>query len=300
MAASPVDFEPLDDTPFLASFNAPLNQAAVFECQFSAGTVVNCPEAMKGGNDMFSLWIANSSGVYCEHLGHGRHRIDRGEAALTRDDAQMRAGSPAGFKGITVEIPRAEFEDRGIRPDDIVMQRLSRRNEALVLLRAYLQVLGKSGVDSAVEFGAATAAREIVLRHIFDFVALAFSRQGAIGESNLGSVADARLRTALGYIETHFEDPRLTIEIVAHSQGISATYLRRLMKASGRSYVEVVNELRLQKALTELSAASPENRTILGVAMGAGFSDISNFNRLFRVRFGDTPTGVRKKRDLSR
>jgi AraC-like DNA-binding protein len=28
-------------------------------------------------------------------------------------------------------------------------------------------------------------------------------------------------------------------------------------------------------------------------SMEAGFSDISHFNRLFRVRFGDTPRGVR-------
>jgi AraC-like DNA-binding protein len=32
------------------------------------------------------------------------------------------------------------------------------------------------------------------------------------------------------------------------------------------------------------------------IALEAGFSDISYFNRLFRARFGDTPTGIRGQR----
>ena len=282
-----LDFEPINDVPFLASFNLPLNQPTVIDCQFSAGTLVRRPEAARSGSDIFNLSIAKSSGTYCEQIGRDL-RSNRGDATLTRHDKPIRVGSSTGFKGTGLLMPRAEFEARGIRPDDAVMRRLSPQNEALGLLRAYLHALGKSGVDSA-------AALEIVQRHIFDFVALAVSWQGAIGESNLESVADARLRAALGYIETHFDDPRLTIEMVARSQGISATYLRRLMKASGRSYLKVVNELRLQKAFTRLSEAGPDDRTILDIAMRAGFSDISNFNRLFRARFEDTPSSVRKK-----
>jgi hypothetical protein len=30
------------------------------------------------------------------------------------------------------------------------------------------------------------------------------------------------------------------------------------------------------------------------IALAAGFSDLSHFNRLFRARFGDTPRGVRR------
>ena len=282
-----LDFEPLNDAPFLASLNLPFNPPVVVDCQFSAGTLIRGPKAIKRGGNTFSFLIAKTSGVHCEQIGRDL-RSNRGEAALTRHDERIRTGSPKGFKGIDVVIPWTEFEARNIRPDDAVMRRLSPQNEALGLLRGYLQALRKSRVVDS-------KAREIVLRHIFDFVALAVSWQGAVGESNLTSVTDARLRAALAYIEAHFDDPRLTIEAVARSQGISETYLRRLMKASGRSYTNVVNELRLQRAFTGLSAAGSNNRTILDVAMAAGFSDISNFNRLFRARFGDTPSIIRKK-----
>jgi AraC-like DNA-binding protein len=65
------------------------------------------------------------------------------------------------------------------------------------------------------------------------------------------------------------------------------------MDASGRSYVNVVNELRLQKVFAALSAANQDRRTIADFALEAGFTDISHFNHLFRARFGDTPKGVR-------
>jgi len=132
-----------------------------------------------------------------------------------------------------------------------------------------------------------------VRRHILDLVGLTLSRNGAVGESDLNSVTAARLQAALDFITAHFNNPLLSFEMVARSQGISVPYLRDLMGASGHSYVDVVNELRLQKVFTELSAAGQDGRTILQIALAAGFSDISHFNRLFRARFRDTPSGVR-------
>ena len=285
-----LEFEPFSDTPFLASFDLLTNQPAATECQFGGGAIIRRPESIRSGSDTFCFLIAKTSGIYYEQTG--RHlRLSRHEAILTRHDEPSRAG----LKVLKVVVPRVEFEARGIYPDDAVMRRLSPQNEGLRLLRVYLRSLEMSGVDSAVEFGTSTAAQEIVQRHIFDFIALAVSWRGVVEESKFESVVDARLRAALGYIETHFDDPRLTIEMVARSQGISATYLRRLLKASGRSYLKVVNELRLQKVFTGLSAAGSDGRTILEVALAAGFSDISHFNRLFRARFGDTPSGVRGK-----
>jgi len=56
-----------------------------------------------------------------------------------------------------------------------------------------------------------------------------------------------------------------------------------------------VNELRLQRAFALLTNPHARGR-ISEIALQAGFSDVSHFNRLFRAHFGDTPSGVRARR----
>jgi len=286
------DFEPLNNAPFHVSFSLPVDLPGILKCRFSPGMCIRTAEHIQAGDDWFELVITKTTGTRHEQLGH-HLRLNRGEATLMRGDEPRGNGSPAGFQGFSVIVPPAEFDARGIRPDDAVMLRMPSQREALGLLQSYLRSLERRGIDQAVGFGTMTPVREIVQRHILDLAALAVTWQGAVGESDLDSVADARLRAALDYITAHFTDPRLTIEIVARSQGISARYLRRLMQRAGDSYVEVVNELRLQQAFTALTTADQDRRTILDFAVEAGFSDISHFNRLFRARFGDTPSGVR-------
>jgi AraC-like DNA-binding protein len=102
-----------------------------------------------------------------------------------------------------------------------------------------------------------------------------------------------RLATALDYIVSHFSDPELSLAEVAQSLSISPRYLQRLLESSGRSFTAHVTELRLKHAFALLTAEDSIDLRICDIALQAGFSDISHFNRLFRSRFGETPTGVR-------
>lgn len=83
----------------------------------------------------------------------------------------------------------------------------------------------------------------------------------------------------------------MTVASVASRAGISPRYLQVLLEKSGVSFTARVNELRLKRAF-ELLVRFP-NRPVSDVAMQAGFSNVSHFNRLFRRRFGDSPNGVR-------
>jgi AraC-like DNA-binding protein len=166
------------------------------------------------------------------------------------------------------------------------MQRLSGKSEVMQLLRPYIASV-ENGRTASVE------NRSIIRTHMVDLLALAATTRCSIGESSTSAVVATRLAAALDYIASHFSDPELSLPKVAQSLGISPRYLQRLLESSGTYYTAHVNELRLKRAFTLLTALNSINVSICDIAFQAGFSDISYFNRLFRSRFGDTPKGVR-------
>ena len=114
-----------------------------------------------------------------------------------------------------------------------------------------------------------------------------------LGESSASAVVAARHSAVLDHIATHFQDPGLSLELVARCQGISPRYVQRLMESSGSSFTGRVNELRLQRAFKLLTDPHTSTQRISDIALEVGFSDVSHFNRLFRARFGNSPRGVR-------
>jgi AraC-like DNA-binding protein len=166
------------------------------------------------------------------------------------------------------------------------MQLISGKSEPMQLLRRYI-----GSVERGLTFSFAN--RSIIRRHIVDLTVLAATTCCSIGESSASAVVATRLAAAFDYIASHFSDPELSVAKVAQSLSISPRYLQRLLESSGTSFTAHLTELRLKHAFTLLTAENLIDVHICDIALQAGFSDISHFNRLFRSRFGDTPKGVR-------
>jgi transcriptional regulator GlxA family with amidase domain len=65
------------------------------------------------------------------------------------------------------------------------------------------------------------------------------------------------------------------------------------MEPTGRSFTKHLLDQRLEQAAALLRDPRRQDRQIADVARETGFTDLSHFNRVFRRRFGDTPSGVR-------
>ena len=186
-----------------------------------------------------------------------------------------------------LSVPRDALTSRVTSIESLTMRPISRRAEALRLLMTYLKSALKEGVLAVPKL------RDAVLNHIHDLAALAISGCAPLGESSASAVVAARHSAALNHIAAHFQDPELSLEVVARCQGISPRYLQHLMTSSGASFTERVNELRLQRAFALLIEPNGNGQRISDIALEVGFSDISHFNRVFRARFGISPRGVR-------
>jgi AraC-like DNA-binding protein len=107
----------------------------------------------------------------------------------------------------------------------------------------------------------------------------------------------ARRAAILRTIENRSGDPNLSAVAVAKLIGVTPRYVHLLLEGTGKSFTHHLLERRLEKAALMLRDARWRHRKISDIAVEAGFTDLSYFNRAFRRRFGLTPTAMR---DLAR
>jgi len=280
-----VDIEPLADTPYHAegALRA-LPGLRSLSASFSAAHYRRTPALVADGDDSVSIIV--SSG--CTVSQRGRDAVlgsGDGAAMLTQEPTNVTFKSAGSV--MSVFVPHAAVASRMADVYDKAMQVIPRRSEALRLLVGYLKLLRENSVHASPKL------RDAVVAHVHDLVALALTERAPLGETSLDAVGAARLAMALDYIGAHACEPQLSLAAVAKSQGISPRYLQRLLEGAGTSLTALVNELRLQRAFGLLTGPQHSTRRISDIALESGFSDLSQFNRLFRSRFGETPRAMR-------
>jgi AraC-like DNA-binding protein len=134
-------------------------------------------------------------------------------------------------------------------------------------------------------------------RYLADLVTLALGTDTegrSFGEDR--GLKAARLSAVLSAIDRRFFDPRFDLDRLAQQLGISRRYIQQLLEQTGRSFGEHVAERRLQQAFSLLRDPRCARLRIIDIALTVGFGDVSHFNRMFRRRFGQTPSAVRAER----
>lgn len=101
-----------------------------------------------------------------------------------------------------------------------------------------------------------------------------------------------KIKMVLSYMEDHYNQ-KITVEEMAEECGYSASHFMRWFKEmTGTKFGSYLIELRLEKAARTLRTTE---ETVLEVAGKTGFNNLSNFNRLFKKKYGITPSEFRKK-----
>ncbi|BBC34046.1 AraC family transcriptional regulator [Streptomyces graminofaciens] len=103
----------------------------------------------------------------------------------------------------------------------------------------------------------------------------------------------SQLIVAEDYIDRHLHDPCLGAAQVAGVMGISVRHLGRIFESTGRSPARHIVERRLVRAHQQLTGPGARETRIADVAHRWGFSSQAHFARLFRSRFGLTPSEAR-------
>jgi AraC-like DNA-binding protein len=101
------------------------------------------------------------------------------------------------------------------------------------------------------------------------------------------------LREILSFVHRHISDISLSPQTAADAFDISIRYVHKLFAANGTTFNSYVNSKRLDLVSIDLLSPTCRNQPISTLAYRWGFNDLSTFNRLFKARFGSTPSQFR-------
>lgn len=143
-----------------------------------------------------------------------------------------------------------------------------------------------AGTAAAEEWPGGMQSCTELLRHLLE------AMMGELkGSRNLGS--RQHMMKAARYIEAHYAEERLSLKDVADSLGMSAPYLSRSFKeAMNMNFSKHLIGIRLDKAKELLNSGELPSTDI---AFQVGFSDYPHFSKMFKKRFGLSPSDYRKQ-----
>lgn len=243
---------------------------------------------VRNGDDDFSLSLFGHEAAIQTPQGDDLKVSDRG-ALFLRHDRPFRIVTPGQeITSYMMRIDRTSLLDllpRNIEPHASEFP----PDSAMVdMIWRYLPLIINVASDTSAQ------SRETLGRHIVDLVALMLrpSRDGAELIRGRGLKA-VRTKVLLDMIDRHFAMGDLTPGRIGHQLGISARQVHRLLEETPKTFEEHVLERRLQHAYRLLTEPGKGPSRIVDVALASGFSGVTQFNRAFRARFGDTPSGVR-------
>ena len=104
-------------------------------------------------------------------------------------------------------------------------------------------------------------------------------------------IQDERMNHIMNLIQANYQT--ITLEALSQELALSAPYLSKYIKEkSGRTFGEIVKNVRLKKSRTLLKNSK---MTVESVAESVGYQNVEHFNRLFKKKYGMTPTQYRNQ-----
>lgn len=185
-------------------------------------------------------------------------------------------------------LPRSALTPLVPDIDALVARRVPASNPAARMLFRYLDLALDDHLAMSPELQTAFT------NHVCDLLAITLgATRDATELAQTRGVAAARLCAFQDDIRKSLSRQDLSVHTIAAQYGVSARYVQRIFEESGSTFTQYVIEQRLAAAHAALRRRASAKVPISTIAYDCGFTDVSHFNRLFRQRFGCTPSDVR-------
>jgi AraC-like DNA-binding protein len=253
----------------------------------SSAEFLRTRETLKDGYDGVSFVIAASGRVA---MSYAQQSFELPESQMCLGDLSVvsssRISNECQVKNI--RIPRSLLLSVCPKAEDRLGQVFSDQSLIRETITRYHALAAGLGPQADV------VGQHLMAQHMVDLVALLLGTDADRTElaTNRGHAA-ARLDLMRADVVANLSHGDLTIYSVASKAGLSPRHAQRLFERTGTTFTEFLLEQRLLRARKLLLDPLNRSRKVSDLAHSAGFTDVSYFNRVFRRRFGVTPSDMR-------
>ncbi len=285
-----LNIDPLAEAPFHcdATLHA-LPGLSLAALTTSPTRVSRTRDLIADGKTDFCLTIPREGTAFASHLGRDVS-LAEGAGVLCRsaEPGSLAFRSTARFVilGIPADVLLPMLRD----VDAAVMRPIAPDTAALQLLIGYADLLLHRRAETPPDLQRRTAT------HMHDLVALAV---GAVRDAEhvargRGARA-ARFAAIRADILANLSQVRLSPKMIARRHNVTERYVHLLFEETGATFSAFVSQARLDRARDLLLDRAGAGLKISDIAHRVGYGEITTFNRAFRRRFGDTPSGLRRQ-----
>jgi AraC-like DNA-binding protein len=237
-----------------------------------------------GCDDVTIDLMRRSTGSWMDH--GGTQRVKAGDLYLV--DYAKPSGVRRG-RHCTVGLTMSRRLVRDVLGDDIA-PRAGMKFKASGLAR----VLGVHLQATFDEAGSMAVAERAAAAKAARDMALALLQATHHGMADAERFEHGFHHAALGLIEGECGDPELTPERIAAALGCSRASLYRAFAKHGESVAAAIWQGRLERAHRMLTSPAGVGLLVSDIAALSGFREMPTFTRMFKRRFGMTPTDARE------
>jgi AraC-like DNA-binding protein len=189
---------------------------------------------------------------------------------------------------LALRFPRSEIAPYLAAPQDCFVRRIPSGSPELRLLTDYIR-MAVPGLASSPR-----SLQQSIASHCYELTALALGATRDAAELARGSgLRAARLLAVKQDATRNLARSDLSVVQLARRHGCTPRYIQRLFESEGTCFTEYLLTQRLARAHRLLTDPRRMDEKIVAIASDVGFGDLSHFNRMFRRRYGDTPSGIR-------
>jgi len=193
---------------------------------------------------------------------------------------------------LVLRIPQAVLKRRLPTPEIFINRHMSGRSGTSALVSKFVNLFWEQ-CQSDME----TVAAERLADSICDMLATSFmdsSRQPLDG-STVQTLWKLRIRR---FIDLHLGDPELVPATIANHFRVSPRYVHKIFASEDEAVSKYILRRRLEACHRSLTDGTQSAKSVSVIAFEWGFNSTTHFARVFRERYGLSPSELRRQHNL--